>query len=54
MYTKERMEAMQVNKDDFLWPEEVNLVHFLIKAHKFVFAWCEEEKGRFSEEFFGN
>jgi hypothetical protein len=51
-YMKERMEAMPVNKDDFLWPEEVKLVHFLIRTHEMVFAWTEEEKGKFSEEYF--
>ena len=44
-YTKERMIAMEVNKDGFLWPEEVRLIHHLIKEHKDAFAWTEEEKG---------
>ena len=51
-YTQERKDAMQVNEDGFLWPEEEKLVHFMIKVHEFAFAWCEEEKGRFSEEYF--
>ena len=29
-YTLERKEAMPVNKDGFLWPEEVKLVHYII------------------------
>ena len=51
-YTQERMEQMQVNKDGFLRPEEVKLVHYLIKTHEQAFAWSEEEKGKFSEEYF--
>ena len=51
-YTRERMEAMPVNKDGFLWPEEVKLVHYLIREHKYAFAWNENEKGKFSDEYF--
>ncbi|KAF9470609.1 hypothetical protein BDN70DRAFT_766177, partial [Pholiota conissans] len=51
-YTKERMEAMAVNKDEFLWPEEEKLVHYLIRAHEQAFAWTEQEKGKFSDAYF--
>jgi len=51
-YTKERKEAMPVNKDGFLWPEEEKLVHYLIKVHESAFAWNENEKGKFSDEYF--
>ena len=51
-YTQERMEKMQVNDDQFLWPEEEKLVHWLIKAQEQGFAWTEDEKGKFSEEYF--
>jgi len=51
-YTLERKEAMPINKDSFLWPEEEKLVHYLIKAHEKAFAWDETEKGKFSNEYF--
>ena len=51
-YTQERKELMSVNKDSFLWPEEEKLVDYLIKDHEKAFAWSEEEKGNFSEEYF--
>ena len=51
-YTQERKEAMPVNIDDFLWPEEEKLVHYIIKSHEYAFAWIEEEKGKFSEDYF--
>ena len=51
-YTLERKEAMPINKDGFLWPEEEKLVHYLIKAHEKAFAWDETEKGKFSNEYF--
>jgi hypothetical protein len=33
-YTQERKELMMVNKNNFLWPEEEKLVHYLIKIHE--------------------
>ena len=51
-YTQERKEHMKVNTDRFLWPEEEKLVHHIIKLHEFAFAWTEDEKGKFSEEYF--
>jgi hypothetical protein len=51
-YTEERMELMPVNKNNFLWPEEEKLVHYLIRAHEDAFAWTEDEKGKFSEDYF--
>src|SRR5712664_3587685 len=51
-YTQERKDAMPVNLNKFLWPEEEKLVHYLMKIHELVFAWTEEEKGTFSEDYF--
>ncbi|KAJ3564557.1 hypothetical protein NP233_g8218 [Leucocoprinus birnbaumii] len=51
-YTLERKSAMNVNKDQFLWPEEEKLVHHLIKLQEMAFAWTEEEKGKFSSDYF--
>jgi hypothetical protein len=51
-YTQERKEAMAVNKDGFLWPEEEELVHHLIKIHEQAFAWTEAEKGKFTDAYF--
>jgi hypothetical protein len=51
-YTFNRMQAMNVNQDGFLWPEEEKLAHHLIKTQELGFAWTEDEKGRFSDEYF--
>lgn len=51
-YTNERKEAMKVNNENFLWPEEEKLVHHLIKTQEMGFAWNEGEKGKFSAEYF--
>ncbi|KJA18651.1 hypothetical protein HYPSUDRAFT_111434, partial [Hypholoma sublateritium FD-334 SS-4] len=51
-YTTERKEAMQVNSDGFLLPDEEKLVHHMINVHEDAFAWDESEKGQFSAEYF--
>lgn len=51
-YTEERKQAMKVNEEGFLWPEEEKLVHYLLKAHEDGFAWDESEKGKFKTEYF--
>src|SRR5271154_382339 len=43
---------MPINRDGFLWPEEEKLAHHLIKLHEEAFAWDEQEKGNFSEDYF--
>ena len=51
-YTQEQKDKMPVNIDGFLWPEEENLVHYIIKIHEMAFAWDETEKGKFSDDYF--
>jgi hypothetical protein len=51
-YTEERKEEMKINEDGFLTNKEEKLVHHLVKQQEMAFAWNEEEKGRFSEEYF--
>jgi len=43
---------MNVNQDQFLWPEEEKLAHHLIKLQEFAFTWTEDEKGKFSSDYF--
>ncbi len=51
-YTAERKEAMNVNPDGFLLPDEEKLVHHIIREHEPGFAWEESEKGQFSSAYF--
>ncbi|KAF5355069.1 hypothetical protein D9756_005757 [Leucocoprinus leucothites] len=51
-YTLERMQSMNINPDSFLWPEEEKLVHHLIRMQELGFAWSEDEKGKFSSDYF--
>jgi len=37
-YTLKHKSAMNINQEQFLWPEEEKLVHYLIKLQEFAFA----------------
>lgn len=51
-YNLERKEKMAINKDQFLWLEEEKLAHYLGKVHELAFAWTENEKEIFLDEYF--
>ena len=46
------MKAQGVNPTGFLTDEEEKLIHHLIRVHEDGFAWTEEEKGKFSDDYF--
>ena len=48
----ERREALKINSDRFLLPDEEKLVHEMIRLQEDAFAWTELEKGRFDPEYF--
>ena len=50
--TQERLDALALNADGFLQPEEQKLLLHILKTNEMGLAWEEEEKGRFSDEYF--
>lgn len=50
--TQERLDAMNLNPDGFLWPEEERLVTDVLKNHEMAFAWDDSERGCFREDYF--
>lgn len=50
--TEERMKGFNLDKDDFLWPEEQKLMSFILVQHEKLFAWKETERGRFRSDYF--
>lgn len=38
--------------DDSLWPEEKELVKWMVAAHDVAFAWEESERGNFGYDYF--
>jgi hypothetical protein len=51
-YTAKWAEMQKVNPTGFLTSEEEKLHHWIFRAHDDGFAWCEEEKGRFTSDYF--
>jgi hypothetical protein len=52
-YTQERKDKLdKVHEEGFLWPEERKLVHHLVMEQNQAFAWDDNERGRFREDFF--
>ena len=50
--TQECLDALKLNANDFLWPEEVKLIHHILILNEKALAWTEAERGRFSDEYF--
>lgn len=49
--TQERRDQMELGKD-FLLPEEIKLVEWILCTHDTAFAWTDEERGAFDPEYF--
>ena len=49
---QERLDALKLNQDNFLWPEELKLLQHILKLNELGLAWTEEEKGRFRDDYF--
>ena len=51
-YTEDQMKAQGVNPTGYLTDKEEKLIHHLIHVHEDSFTWTEEEKGKFSDDYF--
>ena len=49
---QEHLEAMNINKYGFLWPEEERLAQHILKTNEQALAWTEAEHRRFRDEYF--
>ncbi|KAJ8693264.1 hypothetical protein PTI98_010502 [Pleurotus ostreatus] len=50
-YTQERHDKQNIDPEGWLWPDEVNLIHHIIRANEMAFAWDESEKGALKDEY---
>jgi hypothetical protein len=50
--TEERLDALNLNKSEFLWPEELKLLQHILLLNESGLAWTEDEKGRFCDDYF--
>ena len=50
--TEERLDTLDLNGSDFLWPEELKLLQHILLLNESGLAWTEDEKGRFRNDYF--
>jgi hypothetical protein len=52
-YTAERKEIIdKIHEENFLWPEERKLMHNFMMLQEKAFAWDDNERGSFRQDFF--
>jgi hypothetical protein len=50
--TQERLDELDLNRYNFLWPEELRLAQHVLKLNESALAWTEAERGHFRDEYF--
>ena len=50
--TQERLDNLDLNKYNFLWPKEVKLTQHVLRINKKALAWTEAERGCFCDKYF--
>jgi len=51
-FTQEWAEKLDLDSANWLWPNELKLIHWLIRVHEKAFAWDASECGRLNKTFF--
>ena len=51
-FTQERADALDLNPAQWLWPEEVKLVRWMVLNNETTFAWTATERGRLDDRYF--
>ncbi|PBK69945.1 hypothetical protein ARMSODRAFT_841040, partial [Armillaria solidipes] len=52
--TEERIKELNVNQDNFLWPEEEKLFKHVMKLNEQTLPYEEKDRGTFSQEYFSD
>jgi len=50
--TQDHLNTLELDRFDFLWPEELKLLQHILKVNELGLVWTEEEKGRFCDDYF--
>jgi hypothetical protein len=50
--TQERLDALDLNRYNFLWPNELNLAQHVLKTNEHALTWTEAERGQFHDDYF--
>jgi len=51
-FTRDRANKLDLDPANWLWPEELKLIRWLVRIHERAFAWCASERGRLNETYF--
>ena len=51
-FTQECANALDLNPAQWLWPEEIKLVQWMVLNHETAFAWTATERGRLDDRYF--
>jgi hypothetical protein len=51
-FTRDRANKLDLDPANWLWPEELKLIRWLVHVHKHTFTWCASECGRLNETYF--
>lgn len=51
-YTQERSDNLDLDPANWLWPEELKLVHWLVRVHEMAFTWDASKHGRLNKTYF--
>ena len=49
--TQERLDDLELNRYNFLLPEELKLLQYILRVNELGLAWTEAEKGRFRDDY---
>ena len=49
--TQERLKDLNLNRYEFLWPEELKLLTHILRVNELGLAWTEAEKGQFRDDY---
>jgi len=50
--TQEHLDALELNRFDFLWPEELKLLQHILLLNETRLMWADKERGRFRDDYF--
>jgi hypothetical protein len=51
-FTQERADKLDLDPANWLWPDELKLIRWLVRVHEKAFAWDASERGHLNETFF--
>ena len=51
-FTQKHADALDLDPTNWLWPEEVKLVRWIVFDHKTTFAWVLTERGQLDDRYF--